>query len=111
MGRWQAVYTAGVLLPKPIAKCRYWHRSLQFRKLHEVKFTYLPQQMTISGQIKALMLPKNPVMPWREMALEDVPMVRELLMTSLRRCDSLRGWSIHFLTCRSHQMTGRQPLF
>jgi glycylpeptide N-tetradecanoyltransferase len=25
---WQAVYTAGVLLPRPIAKCRYFSHSL-----------------------------------------------------------------------------------
>lgn len=27
-GMFQAVYTAGVVLPKPVAQCRYWHRSL-----------------------------------------------------------------------------------
>ena len=26
-GTFQAVYTAGVVLPKPVATCRYWHRS------------------------------------------------------------------------------------
>nr|MBN8157069.1 hypothetical protein [Vibrio vulnificus] len=25
---WQAAYTAGVVLPTPIATCQYWHRSL-----------------------------------------------------------------------------------
>ncbi|KAI9109373.1 hypothetical protein K1719_019427 [Acacia pycnantha] len=25
---WQAAYTAGVILPTPIATCQYWHRSL-----------------------------------------------------------------------------------
>ena len=28
-GMFQAVYTAGVVLPKPVAQCRYWHRSLK----------------------------------------------------------------------------------
>jgi len=83
MGRWQAIYTAGVLLPKPIARCRYWHRSLQFKKLCEVKFTYLPPQMTMSGQIKNLAVPKAPVHAWREMAVEDVSAVTALLQTSL----------------------------
>lgn len=49
MGRWQAIYTAGVLLPKPISRCRYWHRSLQFKKLLEVRFTYLPPQQVGTG--------------------------------------------------------------
>lgn len=35
-GIFQAVYTAGVVLPKPVATCRYWHRSLNPRKLIEV---------------------------------------------------------------------------
>lgn len=25
-GIWQAAYTAGVVIPKPVASCRYWHR-------------------------------------------------------------------------------------
>lgn len=35
-GVFQAVYTAGVVLPKPIATCRYWHRSLNPKKLIQV---------------------------------------------------------------------------
>ena len=38
---WQAAYTAGVLLPKPFATCRYWHRNLNPRKLVEVGFSRL----------------------------------------------------------------------
>ena len=34
--RWQAAYTAGVVLPKPVSKCRYFHRSLNIKKLVEV---------------------------------------------------------------------------
>lgn len=36
-GIFQAVYTAGVVLPKPVATCRYWHRSLNPKKLIEVR--------------------------------------------------------------------------
>lgn len=25
-GIWQAAYTAGVVIPRPVASCRYWHR-------------------------------------------------------------------------------------
>lgn len=35
-GIFQAVYTAGVVLPKPIATCGYWHRSLNPKKLIDV---------------------------------------------------------------------------
>lgn len=38
-GVFQAVYTAGVVLPKPVATCRYWHRSLNPKKLIEVSDT------------------------------------------------------------------------
>ena len=38
---WQAAYTAGVLLPKPVATCRYYHRSLNPRKLIDVGFSRL----------------------------------------------------------------------
>jgi glycylpeptide N-tetradecanoyltransferase len=34
--RWQAVYTAGVVLPKPVARCQYFHRSINPKKLFEV---------------------------------------------------------------------------
>lgn len=34
--RWQAVYTAGVVLPKPVARCQYFHRTINAKKLFEV---------------------------------------------------------------------------
>lgn len=39
-GIFQAVYTAGVVLPKPISTCRYWHRSLNPKKLIQVCADY-----------------------------------------------------------------------
>lgn len=33
---WQAVYTAGVTIPTPVANATYWHRSLNPKKLVEV---------------------------------------------------------------------------
>ena len=38
-GVFQAVYTAGVVLPKPVASCRYYHRSLDPKK--PVSYTHL----------------------------------------------------------------------
>lgn len=35
-GIFQAVYTAGIVLPKPVSTCTYWHRSLNPKKLIEV---------------------------------------------------------------------------
>jgi glycylpeptide N-tetradecanoyltransferase len=39
---WQAIYTAGILIPLPISKTTYWHRSLNPKKLVEVGFSSLP---------------------------------------------------------------------
>ena len=39
---WQAVYTAGIVIPKPIAKTTYYHRSLNPKKLVDVGFSSLP---------------------------------------------------------------------
>lgn len=38
---WQAVYTAGVLIPSPISRAKYFHRSLNPKKLIDVKFSCL----------------------------------------------------------------------
>ena len=35
-GIFQAVYTAGIVVPKPVAQCRYFYRSLNPKKLVEV---------------------------------------------------------------------------
>ena len=39
--KWQAIYTAGVVLPRPVAKARYWHRSLNPKKLIEVSCFFI----------------------------------------------------------------------
>jgi glycylpeptide N-tetradecanoyltransferase len=39
---WQAVYTAGVVVPTPVANTVYFHRNLNPKKLVEVGFTDLP---------------------------------------------------------------------
>ncbi len=43
LDQWQAVYTAGVLLPKPVAQCHYYHRSINPKKLVEIGFSRLGQ--------------------------------------------------------------------
>ena len=55
-----AVYTAGVVLPKPVASCRYWHRSLNPKKLIEVGFSRLQHRMTMGRTIKLYAVPKEP---------------------------------------------------
>jgi glycylpeptide N-tetradecanoyltransferase len=46
------VYTAGVVLPSPVAECRYWHRSLNPKKLVEVGFTRISERMNLARTVK-----------------------------------------------------------
>uniref|UniRef100_A0A672GA24 Glycylpeptide N-tetradecanoyltransferase n=1 Tax=Salarias fasciatus TaxID=181472 RepID=A0A672GA24_SALFA len=88
-GIFQAVYTAGVVLPKPVSTCRYWHRSLNPRKLVEVKFSHLSRNMTLQRTMKLYRLPdvntciKTPGL--RPMERRDVRQVTELLQKYLKR--------------------------
>lgn len=77
---WHAVYTAGVVLPKPAAECQYWHRSLNPKKLVEVGFSRLGGRMTMARTIKTYRLPATPRIPGsRRMTKADVPRVAQLL--------------------------------
>ncbi|SBT72431.1 glycylpeptide N-tetradecanoyltransferase, putative [Plasmodium malariae] len=49
---WQAIYTAGVYLPKPISDARYYHRSINVKKLIEIGFSSLNPRLTMSRAIK-----------------------------------------------------------
>jgi glycylpeptide N-tetradecanoyltransferase len=82
-GRWQAVYTAGVVLPKPVARCQYHHRSLNPKKLIEMRFSNLPPKTTMASHLKNFKLPKRPTHPLRAMTAEDVPQVTLLLQNYL----------------------------
>ncbi|OQS07359.1 kinesin [Thraustotheca clavata] len=55
---WQAIYTAGVVLPMPVSSCRYFHRSLNPKKLIEVGFSHLAPNTTMTRTIKQLKLPE-----------------------------------------------------
>lgn len=57
-GIFQAAFTAGVVLPKPITTSRYWHRSLNPKKLIECGFSSLSHKMTQKMTIKLYSLPK-----------------------------------------------------
>ncbi|KAL0597873.1 Glycylpeptide N-tetradecanoyltransferase 1, partial [Plecturocebus cupreus] len=90
-GIFQAVYTAGVVLPKPVGTCRYWHRSLNPRKLIEVKFSHLSRNMTMQRTMKLYRLPEASVpsdigqgaeSPHPDLALKDWATLSELLFYS-----------------------------
>jgi len=78
-GIWQAVYTAGVVLPKPVARCRYWHRSLNPKKLIDVGFSRIGPRMTMARTIRLYKLKDKPKLPLRPMTAADVPSACKLL--------------------------------
>lgn len=59
-GVWQAVYTAGIVLPKPVAACRYYHRLLKPKKLVEVGFTRLAPRMNMARMVRLYQVPDAP---------------------------------------------------
>ena len=61
-GVWQAAYTAAGP-PKPIGTARYWHRSLNIKKLVEIGFTHLHARTTMSRSIKLFKLDPKPSTP------------------------------------------------
>jgi glycylpeptide N-tetradecanoyltransferase len=77
---WQAVYTAGVVLPKPVARTRYFHRSLNPKKLIDIGFSRLAPRMTLQRTIKLYRLPDTPQVPGiRALEERDVPAAFALL--------------------------------
>ena len=59
-GIFQAVYTAGVFLPTPFATARYYHRSLNPKKLVETGFSGLRKNQTLQRLQKLYKLPQEP---------------------------------------------------
>ncbi|KAJ1906322.1 glycylpeptide N-tetradecanoyltransferase, partial [Tieghemiomyces parasiticus] len=85
-GIFQAVYTAGAVLPTPLATCRYYHRSLNPKKLVETGFSYLPPNWTMTKLVKSCAVPTEaPQAGLRPMTAADVPSVRQLLNAFLNR--------------------------
>lgn len=77
---WQALYTAGVVLPSPLALCRYTHRPLDWSKLHDVGFSHLPPNETKASMVAHYALPNKTRTPGlRPMEARDLDAVHALL--------------------------------
>jgi len=85
-GNFQAVYTAGLKLPGQISSCRYFHRSLNPKKLVETGFSHLGRNVTLARMIKLYMLPEQPATKgFRALKPEDTPAVFPLLTKYLEQ--------------------------
>lgn len=88
LGIYQAIYTGGVVLPKPVSSCRYFHRSLDWLKLYEVGFSPLPPDSTRDRQILRFKLPgSTKTQGLRVMQHKDIDAVSSLLKRYLDRFD------------------------
>jgi glycylpeptide N-tetradecanoyltransferase len=103
-GIWEAVYTAGVVLPKPVATCRYFHRALNWTKLFETGFSPLPPGSTKERMVMRNRLPDTTKIEGiRLMEERDVEAVTVLLGTYLGKFDlapvyseeHVRHWLLH----------------
>ncbi|CAD6196846.1 unnamed protein product [Caenorhabditis auriculariae] len=85
-GIFQAAFTAGIVIPKPVSVCRYWHRSLNPKKLVEVRFSHLSAKMTLARTIKLYKLPNETATAnLRPMEKRDVPKLLTLLTKNLEQ--------------------------
>jgi glycylpeptide N-tetradecanoyltransferase len=87
---WQAVYTAGVVIPRPVARNRYYHRSLNPKKLIDIGFSRLQNRMTLSRTIKLFRVPTETQVPgMRAIQEKDIPEATKLLG------EYLKSFSLH----------------
>lgn len=103
-GIYQAIYTAGIVLPTPISVCRYYHRPLDWLKLYEVGFSPLPRGSTKARQITKNHLPSVTSTPGlRQMRVDDIYAVLDLLeryekrfaMNQVFTRDEVEHWLVH----------------
>lgn len=85
-GVFQAVYTAGAVLPVPVSSSRYYHRNLNPKKLVKVGFTRLNPRQTMARMVKLYRLPEKPdTKGLRPMEEKDVDSVHKLLVNYLEK--------------------------
>jgi glycylpeptide N-tetradecanoyltransferase len=85
-GVFQAVYTAGVVLPTPVSTTRYFHRSINWQKLNNIGFSPLPRGSKPAWQIAKYAVPeKTSTKGLRPMESKDIDAVTVLLKKYLDR--------------------------
>lgn len=83
---YQALYTAGTVLPTPISTCRYFHRSLDWERLYKTGFSHMPPGMTeLRMKYRYKVEPHTQLKGLRPMKMADVPAVKDLLARYLER--------------------------
>ncbi|KAJ6623557.1 N-myristoyl transferase [Mycena sp. CBHHK59/15] len=93
-GIFQAIYTAGVVIPTPISVCRYYHRALNVPKLLDVQFTFVPRHMTAARMIRMNKVPDIPTLNIRPIEEKDVVPVADLFTRYMRRFEMVPVMSL-----------------
>lgn len=93
-GTWQAIYTGGIVLPRPVSTCRYYHRALNWMKLYEVGFSPCPPNSKPMYQARKYNVPENTsTRGLRELEAKDLEAVHDLLERYLKRFDLTPIWN------------------
>lgn len=102
-GIYQALYTAGTLLPTPVSTCRYFHRSLDWEHLYKTGFSHMPPHSSeLRQKLKYKLESTTSTKGLRAMKKEDVPAVRDLLTKHVDRFGLRQAFSeaeIEYLLC------------
>ncbi|KAA8497915.1 Glycylpeptide N-tetradecanoyltransferase 2 [Porphyridium purpureum] len=94
-GCFQAVYTAGSYLPRPLTANQYYHRSLNTKKLVEVGFSRLPPNMPLSRMIRLNNVPEKTKTPGlRAMEERDVEAACALINRQSEKFQLRIEWSV-----------------
>ncbi|KAF9484744.1 N-myristoyl transferase [Pholiota conissans] len=105
-GVFQAIYTAGVVIPTPVSVCRYYHRLLNIPKLVNTRFCFVPRNMTLARMIRINKLPSaTSIRGLREMEDKDIVAVTHLYTEYMKRFDMVPLFDIEEI--RHQFMSGR----
>ncbi|KAK3937198.1 acyl-CoA N-acyltransferase [Diplogelasinospora grovesii] len=103
-GVFQAIYTGGIVLPRPVSTCRYFHRALNWMKLYEVGFSPCPNNSKPAYQVRKFAVPdQTSTRGLRPMEMKDLDAVHDLLSRYLNRFDlapvfnkeEIEHWLVH----------------
>ncbi|KAK0725218.1 acyl-CoA N-acyltransferase [Lasiosphaeris hirsuta] len=87
-GIWQAIYTGGIVLPRPVSTTRYFHRALNWQKLYEVGFSPCPVNSKPAFQVrKYKVADQTSTRGLRPLEARDLDAVHNLLERYLKRFD------------------------
>jgi glycylpeptide N-tetradecanoyltransferase len=77
------IYTSGKTLPTPFTRATYYHRSINPKKLIEVRFSALGPNQTLAMVKKLYSIPDEPTIELRPMNKNDVFSVTKLINEGL----------------------------